>query len=260
MPVTVATLSIAPVKGLGLQHPHEVRVAAHGVVGDRRYAMVDEHGRLANGKKFGPLVRVAATFDDDPERLVLHLPDGTQIGGEVSLGEPCEAVFYGSPRAGRLVEGGYAEALSELAGEQVRLMRMPDGEGIDRPEEGAVSLQSVGGLESLAQAGGLDHALDGRRFRMTFTLDGVEPYAEDSWMGRRVRLGDTVVVVPEGNIGRCVVTTYDPDSGVKSFDTLKVLASTRGHLPSTEPLPFGVHARVLRGGVVRVGDPVSLED
>ena len=259
MPATVATLSIAPVKGLGLQHPHEVRVAAHGVVGDRRYAMVDQHGRLANGKKFGPLVRVAATYDDDPERLVLHLPDGTQVGGEVSLGGPCEAVFYGSPRTGLLVEGGYAKALSDLAGEPLRLLRMPDGEGIDRPDEGAVSLQSVGGLESLAQAAGLDETVDGRRFRMTFTLDGVEPHAEDSWMGRRVRLGEAVVV-PEGNIGRCVVTTYDPDTGVKSFDTLKLIATTRGHLPTTEELPFGVHARVVQAGVVRVGDPVSFED
>ena len=252
----VARISIAPVKGLGLSHPDEVEVAPYGVVGDRRYAMVDDHGRLANGKRFGPLVRVSSSWSDSPERLELLLPDGTTVGGEVELGDPVEAVFYGSPRAGRLVLGPYADALSELAGERLRLMRMPDGTGTDRPDEGAVSLQSVAALESLAA--GLDDAVDGRRFRMTFTLDGVAAYDEDGWMGRRVRVGGAVIV-PEGNIGRCAVTTYDPDTGVKSLDTLKLLATTRGHLPSTEPLPFGVHARVVGTGRVRVGDPVVLD-
>jgi uncharacterized protein YcbX len=228
-------------------------------VGDRRYAMVDQHGKLANGKRFGPLVRVTSSIDDQPERLVLRLPDGTEVGGDVALGGPLEAVFYGEPRAGRLVEGDYAAALSDLAGEPLRLMRMPDGVGIDRPDEGAVSLQSVAALDALARAAGIDGTVDGRRFRMTFTLDGVEAHAEDAWMGRRVRLGGAVVV-PEGNIGRCVVTTYDPDTGVKSLDTLKLIAATRGQLPTTEPLPFGVHARVVEPGVVRVGDPVSFDD
>jgi hypothetical protein len=259
MPGTVSSLSIAPVKGLGLVHPDEVQVTQHGVVGDRRYAMVDRHDRLANGKRFGPLVRVSSSIGDDPERLVLRLPDGSEVGGDLALGGPMAAMFYGAPRTGRLVEGDYAEALSDLAGEPVRLMRMPDGEGIDRPDEGSVSLQSVASLDALARAAGLDGTVDGRRFRMTFTLEGVEAHAEDSWMGRRVRLGGAVVV-PEGNIGRCVVTTYDPDTGVKSLDTLKLLAATRGHVQTTEPLPFGVHARVVVPGTVRLGDPVSFDD
>ena len=259
MPGSVSTLSIAPVKGLGLSHPDEVQVMSYGVVGDRRYAMVDQRGRLANGKDLGPMVRVATSWSDDPESLVLHLPGGAAVGGPVTLGEHVEAVFYGSPRTGRLVLGPYADALSELAGEPLRLLRMPDGTGIDRPDEGAVSLQSTAALAAMARAADLDVPVDGRRFRMTFTLDGVEAHAEDGWVGRRVRVGGAVVV-PEGNIGRCRVTTYDPDTGVKSFDTLKLIASTRGHLPSTEPLPFGVHARVVAPGLVRVGDAVLLED
>jgi uncharacterized protein len=255
----VARISIAPVKGLGLSHPHEVEVASYGVVGDRRYAMVDDHGRLANGKRFGPLVRVSTSWADAPERLELRLPDGTSIGGEVELGGPVEALFYGSARAGRLVLGPYAGALSALAGEPLRLMRMPDGTGTDRPDEGAVSLQSVAALDALAAAAGLAERVDGRRFRMTFTVDGVSAHDEDDWRGRRVRVGGAVVV-PEGNIGRCAVTTYDPDTGVKSLDTLKLIATTRGHLPSTEPLPFGVHARVVVTGRVRVGDAVVLDD
>jgi len=122
-----------------------------------------------------------------------------------------------------------------------------------------VSLPAVAALESRAAAAALAEAVDGGRFRMTLTVDGVGAHDEDGWMGRRVRVG-AAVIVPEGNIGRCAVTTYDPDTGVKSLDTLKLIATTRGHLPSTEPLPFGVHARVVETGRVRVGDAVILDD
>ena len=91
---------------------------------------------------------------------------------------------------------------------------------------------------------------------MTFTVDGVEAHAEDGWLRRPVRIGEAVVR-PGGNIGRCAVTTQDPDTGIRSLDTLKLLAETRGHLPTTEPLPFGVWAEVLVPGRVRTGDAVE---
>ncbi len=39
--------------------------------------------------------------------------------------------------------------------------------------------------------------------------------------------------------------------------TLHVLRSYRSQVPTTEPLPFGVHAAVMRPGRVRVGDAVA---
>lgn len=255
----VDSIAVAPVKGLGLNHPDSVDVTATGVHGDRRYAMTDARGNLANAKRFSSLMRVHATGADDPESLVLHLPDGTTVGGAVELGEPLDVVFYGEPRPARLVLGDFAAALSDLAGEPLRLVRLPDGAAIDRPGEGAVSLQSRASLDALAREAAVPAPVDGRRFRMTFTLAGASEHEEDAWRGRHVRIGEAVVV-PEGNIGRCVVTTLDPDTGLHDLDTLKTLARYRGALPATEPLPFGVHARVLQPGRVRVGDAVIVED
>lgn len=255
----IERISVAPVKGLALNHPDVVEVRTTGVHGDRRYAMVDERSRLASGKRFGPLVQVVAEAADEQESLVLVLPDGSRIGGDVELGEEVEAIFYGEPRIGRLVQGAYADALSQLAGEPLRLLRFPDGEAVDRAGDGAVSIQSTGSLLALGREAGVDGVVDGRRFRMTVTVSGTGEHDEDSWLGRQVRLGD-VVVRPEGNIGRCAITTQDPDTGVPTLDTLKTLARYRGDLVTTEPLPFGVHARVLVPGRLRVGDTVVVED
>jgi hypothetical protein len=99
--------------------------------------------------------------------------------------------------------------------------------------------------------------LDERRFRMNFGIEGLDAHAEDGWRGRRVRIGEAVVI-PQGNVGRCAITTQNPDSGRVDLDTLKALAAYRGDLETTEPLSFGVHAAVAQSGLVRVGDPVEL--
>jgi uncharacterized protein YcbX len=204
-------------------------------------------------------VRVVPSAGEDPDTLVLRLPDGTEVGGEVVLGDPVRAVFYGEDRPGRLVLGDYADALSALAGEPLRLLRFGDGEAIDRVGDGAVSIQSTASLAALGREAGVDGPVDGRRFRMNFTVSGADEHGEDGWVGRRVRIGGAVVV-PEGNVGRCAITTQDPDSGVPTLDTLKTLARYRGDLVTTEPLPFGVHARVVVPGPVAVGDEVVVED
>ena len=71
---------------------------------------------------------------------------------------------------------------------------------------------------------------------MTFGIDDVPAFAEDGWIGRDVRVG-AALIRPIGNVGRCAVTTKDPDTGVPTFDTLGILQRIRGSLETTEPLP-----------------------
>jgi uncharacterized protein YcbX len=121
---------------------------------------------------------------------------------------------------------------------------------------GAVSLVSRGSLERLGVEAGATSALDGRRFRMLFEIDGVSAHAEDEWIGSRVRVGEAEIEVG-GDVGRCVITTLDPDLGTRDLDTLGALARYRRD-GRTEPLPFGVYAAVTVAGRVRVGDPVGV--
>jgi uncharacterized protein YcbX len=144
--------------------------------------------------------------------------------------------------------------VSEIAGQPVRLVE-PEWPAPDRGRSGATTLLATTSLDTLAGHLGVD-ALDHRRFRMNFGIEGLEPHEEDGWIGRRVRVGGAVVV-PQGNVGRCAITTQNPDSGRPDLDTLGALASYRRDVETTEPLPFGVHAAVAEPGRVRVGDPVE---
>lgn len=256
MTARITTITYPVVKGLGLTQVGEVDLGPAGVRGDRLFHLVDADGRLINGKRLGTLVRVHATADEEGRTLRLTFPGGTVVDGTVTTGELVETRFYGRPVAGRLVDGAFSEALSAFTGQHLRLVRVEEpGSGRDRGVGAGVSVVSRGSLDRLAQEAGAD-SVDSRRFRMLFGIDGVEPHAEEGWVGRRVALGDAVVVF-HSLVGRCAVTTQNPDTGVPDLDTLRLLNGYRAHVDSPEGLPLGVWGGVEQPGRVRVDDPVQ---
>lgn len=253
---SVATITFAPVKGLALTDVDEIELERTGVRENRRFHLITpEDGRLVNGKVAGSLVRVASAADRDGTTLSLRFPDGFALDGPVELGDPVETDFWGTPVAGRLVGGPFEDVLSEFAGRSLRLVRVNEpGAGSDRGVEGSVSILSRGALERLAGEAGKEH-VDGRRFRMLFGIDGVPPHAEDGWVGRQVAIGDAVIRL-RGLVGRCAVTTQNPDTGTPDLDTLRLIREYRSEVETDEPLPFGAWGSVEQPGRVRVGDPV----
>ena len=253
----VVRISVAPVKALGLVHPDEVTLEEGGVVGDRRFWLLDEQGVLFNAKREGALLAVRPEWDEAAGKLALTFPDGRRVEDVVALGEPVDAQMYRVPRPSRQVIGPWQEALSEYAGRPLSLLWADEG-AVDRtPEGGCVSLISRASLDRLREELGAREPVDGRRFRMLFEIDGVGPHEEDEWIGGEVRIGEASVVF-NGDIGRCIVTSRDPDTGVADLPTLAALVGYRSE-GRTEPLPCGLYGAVATPGRVRVGDPVSVE-
>lgn len=252
---TIARLAMTPVKGLSLELVRELELTHAGPRGDRRFFLVDEKGRLVNNKGLGILQQARASYDEDARALTLRLPGGETVEAEVVLDGDVDALFWDSSKPARRVRGPWSEALSRLTGRRLQLVEPVELPAVDRGIDGAVTLLSTASLATLASELGVDE-VDPRRFRMHVYVDGVPAHAEDSWIGRRLRVGEAVVV-PRGNVGRCAVTTQNPETGRPDLDTLKALAAYRGAVESTEPLPFGVYATVSEPGIVRVGDAVE---
>lgn len=249
---TVSRLAVAPVKGLALTHPDEVQVTPIGVPQDRRFYLVDERGKLVSGTRDSPLFHVRAESDEAGTRLSLAFPDGVTLAGDVELGEERTTTFFGRPVGGRVVVGPWSEALSELLGRDVQLLRADDsGGGFDAYP---VSILSDASLEELARQAG-EESVDGRRFRMLVHVAGTDAHEEDEWLGRRVRIGEALVEVTEPD-PRCRMTTRNPDTGIRDWDSLRAIKRYRG-VGAGLGINFGVYAAVVEPGRVRVGDPVE---
>ena len=249
---TVVRLSTTPVKSLLLHHPQEIELEPFGVAGDRRFYLIREDGRLLAGLHHGPLALVCADWEPGRDRLKLTFPDGEVVEGDVRLADPVLTDFWGHRVPGRVVEGPWAEALSGFAGRPSRLVKAdaPAG-GVDVEP---ITLVSSASIAELGRRAGHE-PLDGRRFRMLIEVDGCGPHEEDTWIGRRVRLGEALVEIP-APVPRCATTTRDPATGRRDFDALREIAAYRGKR-NGKKVDFGVYGRVVTPGRVRAGDTVD---
>jgi len=252
---SVAWISRCPVKGLAITQLDECELTEAGVAGDREFFLIDENDRLVNSKGLGALQQIVPSYDEDAGALTLAFPDGTTISQAVGFDGSLTAGFWGRTVDVRVVAGPWSETISDFAGRNLRLVRA-DGPAPDRLRSGAATLLGTASLRAIARILGVTD-VDGRRFRMNFGIDGLREHEEDEWLGRRVQLGEAVVI-PVGNVGRCAVTTQNPETGAPDLDTLKALAKYRPGPEATEPLPFGVHASVAHAGRVRVSDAVEV--
>jgi hypothetical protein len=251
----ISALNVTAVKGLRLQNRAQLELEAGGVREDRRFHLIDERGRMINAKHVGALQTVIADYSDSERQLTLTFANGTVISAPAIPAAKLQTQFYSRPRAARLIPGPWDAALSELAGRRLRLVQTTTG-GVDRGVAGAVSLISRATVQRLAEVAGREE-VDSRRFRMLIEIDGAAAHEEDGWIGHRVRLGGAVVRFT-GHVGRCAVTTRDPDTGEVTLPTLDLLGRYRGDAQTTEPLALGIYGEVRQPGLVRVDDGVTV--
>jgi uncharacterized protein len=251
--ISVSTLSVTPIKGTRLRTVEAIELGPLGAAGDRRFYVIDERGRMVNGKVVVDLQTVVADWSEDTRELALAFPDGTRVAGIVDGGREVATTFFSQPRDAIVPDGPWSQALSDHFGRPLRLVRTDSA--VDRGHDGGVSLVSSASVARFAEVADRDQ-VDARRFRMLIEIDGIDAHAEDGWVGRRVRVGESELAF-HGHVGRCAITTRDPDTAERDIPTLDLLRSYRADLDTTEPLPFGIYGQVLRGGRIAIGDPVQ---
>ena len=94
--------------------------------------------------------------------------------------------------------------------------------------------------------------LDSRRLRPNIIVGGVEGLQEREWPGHRFRIGEAVIHAAQLR-GRCVMTTYDPDTLKQDMGILKSIVRKLGGV-------MALDSAVVSGGLIREGDLVTLSD
>jgi uncharacterized protein YcbX len=266
----VVSLHTYPVKGCHRLDHDEITVQPWGVVGDRRWLIVDDDGDAVTQRDIPALTGLHATITPDGElRLSLAGHDDLTVAEPV-FGPPARISVFAWHGQATLADPGAHEWLTAGLGRPVRLVwqddpgrRTPDSPNV-RPgdrmmfqDDFPVSLANLASLAALndliAESGSVEGPLPIDRFRPNIVLGGVSPWAEDGWTGGRVRIGAATFHVPEGS-GRCLVTTTDQETGERGHEPLRTLGKHRNFnqrlLFATLLVPEGP-ARV------RVGDPLE---
>ncbi len=92
------------------------------------------------------------------------------------------------------------------------------------------------------------------RFRPNVVVSGAPAWAEDTWVGGRIRIGGVTFRAPKV-CGRCVVPTTDQETGQRGREPSRTLARYRN---VDQKLVFGLNLIPDGTGEIRLGDEVSL--
>ncbi|MGI8617241.1 MAG: MOSC domain-containing protein [Actinomycetota bacterium] len=252
---TVVRFNVTPVKSTALHHPDAVDLQREGAVGDRRFLFARPAGTRLRGISKAPLMPIVSTWSMTDERLTMRFPDGSSVeGSALPVGERLDIKLFDRTVPARAIDPVFTEAVRRVVvDETLSVFR------VDEPEfAGGVHRASIISLASVVDVGsrGGDARLDPRRFRMLVELDGVEAFAEDGWLGRRLHVGDAVVHLRQ-RIHRCMMTNLAPDTGENDFDTMKVLAQ---HRKVGTELLVGVYGDVEQPGRIEIGDTAGFFD
>jgi uncharacterized protein YcbX len=142
---------------------------------------------------------------------------------------------WDSPEMAQIIEDAAA------SGPGAHLEKRPESERFDVLP---LLIATDGAVEAL----GYDH----RRLRPNILISEVEGLAERNWPGRALRAGDCLIGIRRLR-ERCVMTTWDPDTQQQSPEVFqRIQESFDGRI--------ALDSWVIRGGVIRVGDPVEVVD
>jgi uncharacterized protein YcbX len=270
---TVAALWRYPVKSMLGEELEAAEVTEQGILGDRRFAVVDPAtGKVAGAKnptKWGNFFSLRATYADSPHSrdawpaVRVTLPDGSTVTNRdpdfigrlsTALGRAVgfEEATDGSGRPRAVAEAYWPPDVDGLEfRDTVTEFELRPGSFFDAAPIHVLTTATLEHLGELYPEG----RFDVRRFRpnlVVATAPTEVGFVEDEWLGRTLAVGEQVRLAITRPCGRCVMTTLPQGDLPRDSGILRTVA--RHH-----DVKVGVYASVIRGGTVRRGDAVSLD-
>jgi MOSC domain-containing protein len=212
--VHVAEIWRYPVKSMAGEQLERAYVDYPGIDGDRLVHVENSRGLLITARTHPRLLGHHATLDAEGEPLV-----------------------DGAPWS----EPSVQNKVIAIAGDGARLVRDTDVRCFD-------ILPLLVATDGAISAFGYD----GRRLRPNIVIGGVEGLAEREWPGQVLRIGEVLIGIRDLR-GRCVMTTYDPDT----------LEQDRGVLQTIRREFDGklaLNCFVMWPGEIRVGDAAEIQN
>ncbi len=254
-----------PVKSMMGEEMNACDVTLKGLLGDRAYALVDgSTGVLANAKnpkKWSNMFDYRASFVEppvDPEQMTnvrITFPDGSMgISSEEDLNERLSTSFNRpvSPVTPSSKEVQFEEYIPDLDvmknKDSVVTCPTPQGTFFDAAMVHILTTATINQLRSLTPKS----RIEVRRFRPNIVVDVPESegFVENEWIGKRIRVGEEMILEIEQPTVRCVMTTLPQGDLPRDTNVLSTAVKQNSGA-------IGVYAKVIQGGRVRSGDTIE---
>jgi uncharacterized protein len=266
-------LFLYPVKSLRGVAVSTAAVDDLGIVGDRRFMVVDETGRFLTQRTIPRMALVETLLSEDLLTLAAAGAGKIEVARWADHA-PARSVSVWSSEGLLADDCGDAAAawMRDFLGANCRLVRIGDkfrrpilkssvagpGDVVNFADAFpflGIGEASLADLNRRLTAQG-EEALPMDRFRPNLIFSGSEPFAEDTWT--RFRVGD-MVFHAAGACTRCVITTTDQATGQRGKEPLRTLATYRRNADDPADVNFGQNLiHETKRGTLRLGDELRL--
>lgn len=238
-----------PVKGLSAEALEEAEVAAGGCLPwDRAFALAqgdapfdpeDPHWLQKSHfmclMKNARIAKLHSAFDPRTGVLVIRGPEG-EVAEDAMTAE------------GRARLGAWLSAyLGDEARGTPRFHHVPGHSFCDQRIK-VVSLINLASLAAFEADQGAPRDL--MRFRANIYFTGASAWSEFDWVGQEILVGGARLRVTKRTV-RCPATEVNPQTAERDADPVRELRALYGHAD------LGVHAEVLEGGRIGLGDAIA---
>lgn len=227
-----------PVKAMRGEQLASCQVDTFGLYGDRGYYFLDQsrNGKYLSADVVPDLIGYSAALLSEQTQTDAY-PEVQITARDGSVHTWGETLF---------------SHVEQTAKRSVTAMRSTPREG-GKNWEDHILLVTDASLREIARLIGWEQ-IDPRRFRGNFVivLEEDEPFAEDGWIGKQIRINDVVLQVNK-HCERCMYVNIDPDTLEKHPAVLKTCVKRHDN-------HFGVYASVITTGSVAEGDDVYLSE
>ncbi len=239
-----------PVKGLSAEALEEVAVEAGGCLPwDRAFALAqgdapfdpeDPHWLQKSHfmclMKNARIAKLHSAFDPRTGMLAIRGPDG----------EIAENALTAEGRAA--ISAYLTRVLGDEARGTPRFHHVPGHSFCDQRSK-VVSLINLASLAAYEAELGAKREL--MRFRANVYFSSAKPWAEFDWVGQEILVGGARMKVFK-RIIRCAATEVNLETAERDADPVTELRTLYGHAD------LGVHAHVIEGGKIAVGEAIQV--
>jgi uncharacterized protein YcbX len=260
--VRLSEIWIYPVKSLGGIQVSKSKVLEKGLLHDRRWMLVDEHGLFLTQRVVPTMSLFKLKLDNGKIKIQfganwIELPN-------TSNGSLQQAKVWDDEVMVKEVDSEISNWFSDLLKMKCKLVSFPEDQRRYVDEKFSINNENV----SLADAYPFliigQRSLDGlnaklskplpmNRFRPNFVFTGGEPHEEDGWRNFSIGSNRFIGVKP---CGRCVLTTVDQDTAQKGDEPLRTLATYR---KQENKINFGQNLLAVDHLEVKVGDVITIQ-
>jgi uncharacterized protein len=259
-----------PVKSMLGEELNSSYVTERGLIGDRTYALIDEEtGKVASAKnprKWERLFDFRSVFVDPPKTpenippIRITLPNGTQIFSNEDKNTD-QTLSKALGRDVRLMKASlekpsYEEYWPDIEGlaqrETVTEEAMPPQTFFDIAVIHLLTTSTINRLRELYPEG----RFEVRRFRPNIVVEpasGEKDFIENTWIGKKLTIGEGIVLRINGPCTRCVMITLPQGDLPRDLGILRTVVRYN-------QVNVGIYASVLQGGTIRRGDLIRLEE